>query len=224
VTTAERALDFIRDGQAVGLGTGHAASAFIRALAERVQGGLKVRGVPTSRASADLAGGLGIPLTTLDEVEALDLTIDGADEVDPKLDLIKGRGGAFVREKVVAAASRFYVIVVGAEKVVPKLGAHGVLPVEVVPFALPFCRRRLAEFGCRPEPRRDPTSGALIVTDNGNHILDCQIHPVDGPEDDLERALRDVPGVVGTGLFLGMAHVVLVQNGDEVKVMERHPI
>lgn len=224
MTTAERALDYIRDGQAVGLGTGHAASAFIRALAERVKGGLNIRGVPTSRASADLAGGLGIPLTTLDEVEALDLTVDGADEVDPKLDLIKGRGGALVREKVVAASSRLYIIVVGAEKLVPKLGAHGVLPVEVVPFALPFCRRRLAEFGCRPEPRRDPTRGDLFITDNGNHILDCRIHPVDGPEDDLERTLRDVPGVVGTGLFLGMAHIVLVQDGDEVRVMERHPI
>jgi ribose 5-phosphate isomerase A len=215
---SERALDFIRDGDMVGLGTGRAAFSFIRALGERVRAGLQIQGVPTSCASTELAERLGIPLTTLDEVEALDICVDGADEVDPRLNLIKGLGGALLREKIVATAAKRLVILVGTEKLVARLGARGILPVEVVPFALGFCRRQIAALGCRPEPRQ--AGDQLYVTDNGNHILDCQIAPLPDAAA-LERALRAIPGVVGTGLFLGMAHEVLVQDGDEVVVKQR---
>jgi ribose 5-phosphate isomerase A len=212
---AERALEFVPDGGVIGLGTGHAATAFIHALGQRVLTGLRVRGVPTSQASADLARRYSIPLTTLDEVDALDVDVDGADEVDPACNLIKGYGGALVREKIVAASARRLVILVGSEKLVPVLGAHGKLPVEVVPFGLALCRRRLAALGCPPELRMH--DGQPFVTDNGNVILDCRISPLDRPVE-LEQTLRAIPGVVGTGLFLGMADTVLIQDGDRVEV------
>ncbi|MBV8384179.1 MAG: ribose-5-phosphate isomerase RpiA [Planctomycetaceae bacterium] len=215
---SERAVDYIRDGDVVGLGTGRAAFSFIRALGERVRDGLQIQGVPTSCASTELAEQLGIPLTTLDEVEALDICVDGADEVDPRLNLIKGYGGALLREKIVATAAKRLVILVGTEKLVARLGARGILPVEVVPFALGFCRRQIAALGCRPEPRQ--AGDQLYVTDNGNHILDCKIAPLPDAAA-FERALRSIPGVVGTGLFLGMAHEVLVQDGDEVVFKQR---
>ncbi|MFQ5656475.1 MAG: ribose-5-phosphate isomerase RpiA [Candidatus Methylomirabilales bacterium] len=215
---SQRALEFIADGQVVGLGTGRAATAFIRALGQRVEGGLRVRGVPTSQATADLAQQLGMPLTSLDETPRIDVTVDGADEVDPQLNLIKGLGGALVREKIVAAASTRLVILVGAEKLVPVLGTRGVLPVEVVPFGLAFCRNRLLELGCDPSPRM--IDSRLFRTDNGNHILDCKISPLTSPAE-LEQSILSIPGVVGTGLFIGMAHTVLVQDGDQVKTLER---
>ncbi len=215
----DRALDFIRDGLVVGLGTGRAATAFVQALAARVQAGLRVRGVPTSEATAVLARQLGIPLTSLEEVERIDVTIDGADEVDPKLDLIKGLGGALVREKVVAAASTLLVILVGPEKLVPVLGAHGILPVEVVPFAHSFCRRRLELLGYPSSPRL--ANGRLLVTDNGNNILDCKVARLPNPAE-VERALRSIAGVIGTGLFLGLAHTVLIESpAGEVEVRQR---
>jgi ribose 5-phosphate isomerase A len=217
-SVAARALDLIPDGGVIGLGTGRAATAFIHALGERVRAGLRVRGLPTSQASADLAGRLGIPLTTFDEVDAIDVDVDGADEVDPHCDLIKGYGGALVREKIVAAASRRLVILAGEEKLVPALGSRGILPVEVVPFGLALCRRRLAALGWTPEPRTH--DGKLFVTDNGNHILDCRIPPLARPAE-VEQAVRAIPGVVGTGLFLGMADTVLVQKGDAVEVRRR---
>src|SRR5262249_49273638 len=154
-----------------GLGSGRAATAFVKALAERVQAGrLKVRGVPTSRATADLAGQLGIPLTTLAEVERLDADVDGADEVDPHLDLIKGYGRALVREKIVAASARQLIILVTPEKLVGCLGTRGKLPVEVLELALPLCERRLRDLGLRPVPYRE--GGRLFLSDNGNPILD----------------------------------------------------
>jgi ribose 5-phosphate isomerase A len=213
-----KALEFVRAGTVVGLGSGRAASAFIRTLGERVRQGLDVRGVPTSEATAKLATDVGIPLTTLDQVDQLDLTVDGADEVDPRLDLIKGYGAALVREKIVAAASRRLVILVGAEKLVPELGARGVLPVEVVPFGLPLCSRRLEALGCKPKPRQ--AGGRLMVTDNQNHILDCQIAPIGDPGR-LEQDILAIPGVVGTGLFLGMAETVVIQDGDTVQIRSR---
>jgi ribose 5-phosphate isomerase A len=214
MTAAERALTLIADGAVIGLGTGRAATAFIVALGERVTAGLRVRGVPTSQASADLAGTLSIPLTTLDEVEAIDVAVDGADEVDPRCDLIKGYGGALVREKIVAAAARQLVILVGPEKLVPVLGSRGRLPVEVVPFGLATCRRRLAALGLTPEVRHGDSGP--YVTDNGNRILDCRVGALDRPAE-LEQAICAVPGVVGTGLFLGMAHLVLVDDDGTVR-------
>lgn len=223
MTTAERALEMIRDGMKLGLGTGKAAHAFIDALGQRVKAGLKVRGVPTSEASSAQARLLGIPLTSLEEVEELDIDVDGADAVDPQLNLLKGLGGALIREKVVAAASRKVVILVDTEKLVPALGTphpgkDNVLPVEVVPFAFPLAKRLLGQLGLPPLPRMK--DGKLFVTDNGNYILDCLLSPIGDPAA-LERRIQEIPGVVGTGLFLNMAHVVLVQDGDNVQVRER---
>ena len=215
---ASMALEFIKDGDVVGLGTGRAATAFVRALGDAVKAGLRVTGVSTSQVTAALAAQLGIPLVTLEEVSRIDVTFDGADEVDPKLDLIKGYGGAHVREKIVAASSRRLVILVGAEKLVPVLGSRGVLPVEVVPFGLSLCRRRLTELGCRPKVREQ--DGRPFVTDNGNQILDCGITPLSDPAA-FEQAILGIPGVVGTGLFIGMADMVLVQDGDAIHVHQR---
>jgi ribose 5-phosphate isomerase A len=211
MTIYERAIDFIRAGDVVGLGSGRASTEFIKLLGARVKSGFKVRGVPTSDASAKLATELGIPLLTVEEGMPIAVTVDGADEVDPNLDLIKGYGRALVREKVVAAASKKLVILVGPGKEVRALGEHGKLPVEVVPFALPVCRERLKALGCEPILWADDT-GAPKKTDNGNYILDCKIGPLLDPAD-FEARAEAIPGVVGTGLFLEMANVVLV--GDD---------
>jgi ribose 5-phosphate isomerase A len=218
MTIVERALELVPDGSLIGLGSGRAAQAFIEALGERLRNGsFRVHGVPTSEKTASLAREVGIPLLTLREAGILDLTVDGADEVDPNLDLIKGYGRALVREKIVAASSRRLVILVGDKKLVPQLGTRGKLPVEVTPFALPLCERRLGELGCRPIPYRK--GNGLFVTDNGNHILDCQIDPIpDAPR--LELNIRAIPGVVGTGLFLEMADTVLVGDRNDFQVIE----
>ena len=215
---AARALEFVEENRVLGLGTGQAATSFVRALGERVKAGFQVRGVPTSQATATLARQLGIPLTTLDEVEQIDVTFDGADEVDPQLDLIKGYGGALVREKIVAASSRRLIILVGAEKLVPVLGRHGKLPVEVVPFGQALCARRLTELGCRPALRMQ--RGEVMVTDNGNHILDCAVSSIPNAAE-FERSILAIPGVVGTGVFVGMADTVVIQDGDDVEVRQR---
>jgi ribose 5-phosphate isomerase A len=215
MTIYERALDFVSDGDVVGLGSGRASMAFIQLLGERVQKGLKVRGVPTSRISEELAHNLRIPLVSLAEGMPLAVTVDGADEVAPDLGMIKGWGRALVREKIVASASLRLVILAGSTKAVPVLGTRGKLPVEVVPFALPYCRDRLAKLGLEPVPYEE--KGRLFVTDNGNHILDCKCGPISDPAG-LEARLRAVPGVVDSGLFLGMADVVLF--GDEDRQFE----
>lgn len=211
----ERALQLVPDGSVVGLGSGRAASAFIRQLGERVRLGLRVRGIPTSEASAALAREVGIPLASLCDNATIDVAVDGADEVDPQNNLIKGLGGAMLREKIVAASAKQFVILVGAEKLVPVLGTHGQLPIEVAPFGLPFCERRLRGLGLRASVRlRD---GTPFVTDNGNHILDARVAPIENPRA-LEQSLRAIPGVVETGLFLGMASTVLIQEGGQCVV------
>jgi ribose 5-phosphate isomerase A len=209
VTIYEKALELIPDGSVIGLGSGRAAWSFVRLLGDHVRAGrLDVRGVPTSAETARVAARHGVPLVSPTEAGELAVTVDGADEVDPNLDLIKGYGRALVREKVVAAASRRLVILVGEEKLVPHLGARGRLPVEVVPFAVPLCVRRLTALGL--EPALWEENGRPGWTDNGNHILDCGTGPVAGR---LEADIRAIPGVVGTGLFFGMADTVLV--GDD---------
>lgn len=217
--TARHALTFVKDGQTLGLGTGRAAAAFVELLGERVRAGLRVRGVPTSIATAEQAKRLGIPLVTLEEAGELDVAFDGADEVDPRLDCIKGYGGALVREMIVAASARRFVVLVGAEKMVSALGEHGKIPVEIVPYALPLARRRLSALGLDPVVRKG-ANGESYVTDNGNWILDCGTRPLPDAAR-LEREIRGLPGVVGTGLFLGMASAVLVQEGDQVREMKR---
>jgi ribose 5-phosphate isomerase A len=218
MTIDERALELVPNGSRIGLGSGRAAHAFVKALGARIRNGsIQVQGVPTSEETARLARQESIPQLTLAEAGILELTVDGADEVDPNLDLIKGYGRALVREKIVAASSRKLIILVGDEKLVPRLGTRGKLPVEVTPFALPLCERRLGELGCRPVPFRHGNS--LFVTDNGNHILDCQIDPI-ADAHRLEMDIRVIPGVVGTGLFLGMADTVLVGDRDSFRLIE----
>lgn len=213
---AQKAVDLIAPNSVVGLGTGSAATQFIHALGARVKAGLQIRGIPTSDASAALATQLGIPLVTFDDVEAIDVCVDGADEVDPACDLIKGYGGALLREKVVAAFSRKFVVLVGPGKTVAVLGERGRLPVEVVPFALTPARRQIAALGFDPQQRMK--DGKPYVTDNGNFILDCApTRPLtDAPA--LDLALHAIPGVAGTGLFIKRAHTVMIQDGDEVEV------
>jgi len=214
---ARRALEWVSNGAVIGLGTGHAAEAFIQELAVRMRKGLRVRGIPTSQGSADLAIKLGIPLTTLEQVSAIDVDVDGADEVDPFGNLIKGYGGALVRERIVATSSRRFVVLVGSEKLVTKLGSHGKLPVEVVPFGLAPCGRALTALGYESQVRLK--AGERLLTDNGNHILDCRIPQLDHPEA-VDAAIRAIPGVVGTGLFLNMRPTVVIQHPGVIEVRE----
>jgi ribose 5-phosphate isomerase A len=216
MTHIDKALDYVADGMSLGLGSGRAAEQFIRALAAS---GRNVRCVATSTASGTLAKGLGLTVVTLDDVSHLDLTVDGADEVDPHLNLIKGYGRALVREKIVAAASKHRVYLVGPEKLVPVLGTRGQLPVEVLRFGLAVVRGKLEEMGI-PSTPITADDGELWFSDNGNVILTCQVEPiVDAVA--LEQRIAGIPGVVGTGLFLGMADAVLVQNGDQLEVRQK---
>jgi len=218
MTIVERALELISDGTLVGLGSGRASQQFVKALGERVKTGkLKIQGVPTSIETADLAKSVGIPLLTLAEAGTLDVTVDGADEVDTNLDMIKGWGRALVREKIVAASSRRFIILAGDEKLVTKLGCRGKLPVEVIPFGLSLCERRLTELGCKPVLFMK--DGKPFFTDNGNHILDCGIEPTSDPAK-LERDICNIPGVLDTGFFLGMADIVLIGDRDNFKLIE----
>lgn len=213
----EYAMRYVKPGHTIGLGTGHAAAAFIRAL---IASGIKVRGVPTSRESEQMAREGGIEVVGLDAVDRIDVTIDGADEVDPRFNLIKGRGGALVREKIVAVASRREIIVVGFEKMVRRLGEHRILPVEVVPFAAPLCLRMLKKLGLRPALRQNP-DGAETISDNGNLIADCKVDSTLNARR-LNRELQEMTGVVDHGLFLGLAHTVLVAEADgTIKVINR---
>ncbi len=217
---AAKALDLVPDGARIGLGSGRAAEAFLHALAERVRAGFRVRGVPTSEPTARLAQSLGVPLDTLDDAEPLAVTIDGADEVERRtLNLIKGLGGALVRERIVAAAARMQVILVTPEKLVDRLGDHGVVPVEVLPFAEPYCRRQLAALGLWPVLRSH--DGTTFVTDNGNWILDCGMGRMTRTMGRLEDDALAIPGVVDTGLFLGTASLVLVGRDGDVEGDEK---
>ncbi len=217
MTIFERALEFVTDGMTLGLGTGRAAERFLELLGSRIRDGLRVRGVATSQASAALAAHFGIPLVTLEEGLPLDLTVDGADEVDPQLNVIKGYGRALVREKIVAAASKRLVLLVGAEKLVPTIGSRGKLPVEVVPFASPFCLQEFKRLGIPGVLYT--VDGRVHLSDNGNHIIDCQIGPTADPAA-LELAIHRVPGVVDTGLFLNRADTVLVGAAETFELQQ----
>jgi ribose 5-phosphate isomerase A len=212
-----QALELIEDGARVGLGTGRAAAAFITALGARVQQGLVVAAVPTSRDSARLAREVGIPLIDLDEDVMLDLIVDGADEVAPNLDLVKGWGGALVQERIVASASRRQIILVGREKLVAALGERGRIPIEVIPLARGPVTRQLKALGLVAAARHDADGARLLLTENGNLTLDCAVtEPLrDGnAARALEAALIAIVGVVDTGLFLGTAERVLVGYAD----------
>ncbi|MGB8684558.1 MAG: ribose-5-phosphate isomerase RpiA [Candidatus Binatus sp.] len=210
------ALRFVRPGHTIGLGTGRAASAFIRALGAS---GIEVRGVPTSSPAEELARSVGIPIVTLEQAGKIDIDVDGADEVDPRLNLIKGLGGALVREKIVAASSRRLVVLVGYEKMVKRLGDHGVIPVEVVPFGVSLVSAKIKAMGIKPRVREK--DGKEFITDNGNVILDCAVKKIASPAR-LDRDLLTIPGVVGTGLFIGMADVVLVAEASgKIRALKR---
>ncbi len=219
---ARRALDLVEPGMRLGLGTGTTARHFVDLLGEKVAGGLNVRCVATSEATLAQANGLGIPMTTLDEMPELDLTIDGADEIDPKLRLIKGGGGALLREKIVAAASARMAVIADASKLVQRLGAFP-LPVEVVPFGLAATRRHieaaLSSLGLAG-PLRLRGDATPYVTDGQHYILDCSLGAIPDPEG-LGAALSRIPGVVEHGLFIGYARVAFVAGAEAVETLGR---
>ena len=212
---ARRAVEFVDDGMAVGLGTGTTATLFIRELGKRVAAeGLKIRCVASSDASEALARSLGMEVVTLAELPELDVYIDGADEVGPGLALIKGGGGALLREKIVASAAERFIVVVDGSKVVGHLGRFP-LPVEVVKMALPVVEPKLAALGLQPTLRRVKGGDAVYLTDEGNYILDCACGVIEEPEE-LAAEIRGIVGVVEHGLFLGMAAMALVAGDDGV--------
>jgi ribose 5-phosphate isomerase A len=215
---AEEAVGWVRDGMTLGLGTGSTAALVVRRLGERVRGGLRIRGVPTSKATEALACEVGVPLVGLDAVTRLDLAIDGADEVDGNLALVKGGGGALLREKIVAAAATRLLVVVDSGKVKDRLGAFP-LPVEVIPFGWPVVAERVRGLGGAPSLRR-VREGSPFVTDEGHWILDCAFGVIRDPRG-LGSALKEIPGVVEHGLFVDMTHAVLVGREDGVDLLLR---
>lgn len=219
---AAEALTRVRSGMRLGLGTGSTVSHFLDLLGERLDRGdlSDLVGVPTSHRTADRARTLGIPLAELDGAHMLDLTIDGADEVDPGLDLIKGLGGALLREKMVAQASRELVVIIDAAKEVERLGTRASLPVEVVPFAWKVHLPLLSELGAEAEFRRDD-EGRPVYTDNGNVILDCHFEGGISDALEVETSLRGRAGVVETGLFLGLATEVIIAEEGSVRTRVR---
>ncbi|MEA2644981.1 MAG: ribose 5-phosphate isomerase [Chloroflexota bacterium] len=211
---AERALEEVRDGMLLGLGTGSTAYHFINGVGRLVAAGMRLTAVATSQASADQAAALGVSLTTSID-RPIDLTVDGADEIDPHLSLVKGLGGALLREKVVAAASTRMVVIATVEKLVPHLGTRSPLPVEVLPLLWERTAATLMGFGLRPALRAAGTAAetAPFISDNGNYILDCAFTP---PVDiaALAMSLDAVPGVLGHGLFIGLASLAVVAEPD----------
>ena len=225
-SAALRALDLVCDGMWLGLGTGSTASRFVEALGVKVAAGLKVLCVPTSEATREQAERLGIPLTTLDDTPHLHLTVDGADEIDDQLRLIKGGGGALLREKIVATASDQMVVIADDSKLVSTLGAFP-LPVEVVRFGFAATRRMVeamaAQAGCKgPIKQRVAKGSEPFLTDQGNFILDCAFGRIPEPEV-LAYALKRVPGVVEHGLFLGVADMAIVATDSGVQLLQRTP-
>jgi ribose 5-phosphate isomerase A len=217
---AARAVEFVRPGMKLGLGTGSTARHFVELLGERVRTGLDVVGVPTSEATRSDAQRCGVPLTTLDETPALDLTVDGADEIAPDLALIKGGGGALLREKIVAAASSRMVVIADETKWVPFLGAFP-LPIEVAPFGLGATRHAIAEAmgSARLELRRGK-DGHVFVTDGGHWIIDAALGRIADPRT-VAFKLESIPGVMAHGLFVGLAHTAILAGPDGVRVVER---
>lgn len=217
---ARASLAFVRDGDIVGLGSGSTAEYAVRLLGERVQAGLKIRGIPTSQRTTELAQSVGIPLTTLEEFQEIDVTIDGADEIDPELQLIKGGGGALLREKIVASACKRMVVIADSSKRVQILGEFP-LPVEVIAFAEPLLSKKIAALGASVKLRQY-AYGNPFVTDEGHHILDCHFGEIPDPRA-LAHQLNAMPGVVEHGLFVDMATIALIGKGDDVVEFRRNP-
>ncbi len=218
----ERAVDYVEDGMVLGLGTGSTAFFAIRKLGQRVRDGLSISGVPTSEQSRAQAEEEGIPLVGLEAVTGVDVTIDGADEIDPAFNLTKGGGGALLREKIVAAASNTEIIVADESKLKDRLGAFP-LPVEIVRFAHGYTARRLEGLGCRATLRSDGQD--TFVTDNGNYILDCDFGRIDDPPH-LESEMASICGVVACGLFVGLADRIVIgcKDGTVRELSEPTPL
>ncbi|WP_139332044.1 ribose-5-phosphate isomerase RpiA [Paenibacillus odorifer] len=217
---AEKAVEFVKDGMKIGLGTGSTAYWAINKLGERVSEGLKITAVATSRASEEQARELGIPIVAFGDIDSLDLTIDGADELDSSLQLIKGGGGALLREKIVASNSTRMIVIADESKVVNTLGKFP-LPVEIVPFAWEWTVAELAKLGCNPELRR--SGEELYKTDNGNYIADCRFEVIEfAPK--LALTIQSIPGVVEHGLFIGIAAMAIVGKKDgSIEIIEAKP-
>lgn len=215
---AERAVEFVADGQIIGLGTGSTSRYAIEALGRLAGEGLRIQGVATSEATAQKARGLGLTVLDLNEVSAIDLTIDGADEVDAAFNMIKGGGGALTREKLVALASRKRLFIVDETKLVSRLGEGWPLPVEVLPFCWRHAANQIGRLGCEPQLRK--SGDHPFETDNGNYILDCRFQGIDEPAQ-IEKAIKLTPGVVECGLFIGIADILVIGWSDRVEVRER---
>ncbi|BCB02812.1 ribose-5-phosphate isomerase RpiA [Bacillus sp. KH172YL63] len=211
----EKAVEEIKDGMTIGLGSGSTVYWTIKKIGERISQGLQIKAIPSSEETARLAKEAGIPLTSFAEVESLDLSIDGADEVDPDFHLIKGGGGALLREKFVDMFTKSFIVVIDESKLVPVLGSFP-LPVEVVPFGWEMTAKSLAEFGCNPVLRKKGLD--VFLTDNGNYILDCDFSSIGDPVK-LHRELKQLTGVIETGLFTGMADKVIVGKEDGVEIL-----
>lgn len=214
----EKAAEHVQNGMALGLGTGSTVRFFVERLGELVGEGLDVVGVPTSKRTEDLARQVGVPLTTLEETPALDLAVDGADEVDPNLNLVKGMGGALLREKIVASSCREFMVIADESKLVDKLGTKSPLPVEVTQFGWTSVKEWISKLGCIPNLRK--VEGSPYLTDNQNYLLECEFKGIDDPHD-LDRRLHSLPGVVETGLFLDMACRAIIGKGSGVQEIEK---
>jgi ribose 5-phosphate isomerase A len=214
---AKRAVELVESGMVVGLGTGSTAGFVVEELAARIARGLSIVAIPTSEHTAELARRLGIPLASFAEHRRIDLAIDGADEVERgSLDLIKGRGGALLREKIVAAASRRFIVVVDQEKLVDRLGEHTPVPVEVAQFGWQATAAALEQLGAGAELRQ--VNGQPFVTDGGNFIVDCHFGPIDDPPH-AERLIKMTVGVVESGLFIGRSSAVIVATEGGIDIM-----
>jgi ribose 5-phosphate isomerase A len=215
---ARASLAFVNEGDLVGLGTGSTSAYFIQYLGERVKAGLNIRGVPTSVHAQQLAEKCGIPVISLDQIEQVNVDVDGADEFDPQLCLIKGGGGALLREKIVASASKKFIVIADSSKQVKVLGKFP-LPVEVIPFAETVVACKISALGAKVTLRK-VAAGAVFTTDEHHHILDCHFGQITDPAS-LASTLSAIPGVVEHGLFINMANMVLVANGSQVTQLRR---
>ncbi len=215
---AAKGVEFIEDGMRVGLGSGSTASYFVGLLGERVRNGLRIQAIPTSLRTQSQARKAGIPLTSFAEIRCLDVTIDGADEIDGELNLIKGGGGALLWEKIVASATEHLVIIGDSRKRVSRLGAFP-LPVEVVRFGWQLTAGRMENFGCRVGLRTQ-SGGEPFLTMENNYILDCRFESIEDPSA-LATELDHVPGVVEHGLFIGLAKTALLAHGDQVQTITK---
>lgn len=215
---AEKATEYLRDGMVIGLGTGRTASYAVRKIGQLARAGMKLTAISTSDATTALAEAEGITVSSLDDHPVIDVTIDGADEVDPSLNLVKGKGGALLREKIIASSTREEIIVVDESKLVGRLGEKEAVPVEILKFGYLGTAGHLSALGCSVALRMQ--DGRLFVTDNGNYIADCRFASINQPFE-LQSRINTIPGVIDNGMFLGMATRVLVGREKEVTVLER---